>query len=238
LVALFLALVVVLLLPLGSRGALMYVFITVAVALCIVRFKMPVIFLYLSTPIVLLVLVFTLFLRAHSDADTFQQYLEIHGSDVLLGGPDYTLAEALIVGMQPDVVPRYPFETLVGMIFAVVPRSLIPWKPEGPSAVFSRVADPERWEITKSEWVITGFINLKVELGVIGAAAAMTWLAWLWARYLKRSTGQDAPRYIVRSTLCIVMALIFIRGDMYGLALFLWPTAIVFGGFRAISRIV
>ena len=235
-VAVLLLTVVLLTLPLGSRGSLFYLLIAVIVGVAMTRARLPAGMLYFAAPAVLAILVYLRFLREQV-TDSFSRYLEIRGSELLLEGADFSLAEPLIIGMRSGVVPRYPFETLVGSIFAVVPRGIIPWKPEGPSAVFTGLADPMRWALTKSEWLITGFVNLNAELGMVGAAVAMVVLAAIWARSLAR-TFSSTPNAIAGASFLAIVAYIFVRGDLYNVALFIWPSLFVYLGFRLAKKVL
>ena len=225
-----------LLLPLGSRGALLYVLIALMTAAAVNGRKIRAIWMYLGSPVVALILVLLRYFREGSSASFgFGQYLDVNSQELLFGNMDFSTAEPIVLSANYDMIQRQPWDSLLAMLVAPLPRSMVPWKPEGASAAYSAAADPQRWVWTQSEFVITGFANLKVELGIAGAIFSVFVLSALWAGRLRRASQSGPHRYALTAVLLTLSAYIFIRGDLYNLALFLWPVAIVLTGRRFIA---
>lgn len=213
---------IVVMLPTGSRVTLLYLALAAATALA-PRLRLPALAAYAAAPLVVLLLLYLRFLRSGATTG-FATFVEAQGQRLVFAGPDLTFAEALIL-LDPAAVPRWPGESLLAMAVAPLPRALIPWKPEGASTVMTRLADPQRWDATKSEWLTTGFVNLIVEVGPVLAPILMTALAYVWARALMRVSAAPWPAIALRSTILSVTAVQFLRTDLYNLSLFLWAMA-------------
>jgi hypothetical protein len=214
------------LLPIGSRSAIADVVLIAIVVFSVNRGKISVPLVYITSPLLFALIVLGRYLREQSPYP-FDRYLELQGSQLLFGSADFSQAEAIVLGLEPGTLPRYPFETLVGMLLAPIPRAVLPWKPDGPSAVFTSIADPVKWALSKSEWVVTGFVNLHADFGTVGACVAMATLTWAWARALILAASRGESQMAATACFMSILAYVFIRGDLYNVALFLWPTLAV-----------
>jgi hypothetical protein len=89
----------------------------------------------------------------------------------------------------------------------------------------TRLADPQRWAATKSEWLTTGFVNLQMEFGPVLAPILMAMLAYAWARALTRVVTASWETVALRAGILSIIAVQFLRTDLYNLSLFLWSMA-------------
>jgi hypothetical protein len=231
---LFLALV-------GGRSKLLYPVIAAAYWFCRSR-RLSVLWVYLLTPILIVLLVYYTYVARQSQLyASFQQYLDASGGmfGALFDEPSISMAEAITLNVNNPILHRAPWDSIVGMLMLPVPRSLVPWKPLGVSTDFSMAADYTRWTLVKSEWTVTGFINLYYEIGYIGALVGCGALAFFWTRQLIRSASSSRGTAFA-GPIAIIIAYQFIRGDLYIVSQFLWPTGIVmliYLGLKGIVRL-
>jgi hypothetical protein len=214
---------IVVMLPTGSRVTLLFIGLAAATALA-PRLRVQAAFAYLVAPVVVTVLLYLRYLRGGAGFSSFAAFIEAQGGRLLFAGPDLTFAEALVM-LDEAAVPRWPGETFLAMLLTPVPRAVLPWKPEGPSMEMTRLADPQRWAATKSEWLTTGFMNLLVEFGPVLAPLLIAILAYAWARALTRVVTASWETVALRASILSIVAVQFLRTDLYNLSLFLWSMA-------------
>ncbi len=212
----------------GGRSKLLYPAVAVMYWFCR-RHKLSVIWVYLATPVLIFVLVFYTYIsRMTATFGSFQQYLDASGGmfGALFDEPSISMAEAITINVNYPILDRTPWESLLGAFMLPIPRAWVPWKPLGVSTEFSMVTDYTRWNLVKSEWTVTGFVNLFYDVGYIGAIIGCGMIAFLWTRILVRSAGGRRGTAFV-GPIAIICAYQFVRGDLYIVSQFLWPTAIV-----------
>ena len=222
--------VMMLLFPLGGRGALVVVVITLGFWFAASGFRVHWLAVYLAAPFIgFALLVLRYYGRETDRFASLESFVNESGGalNVFFNTTEISLAESLTVNLTNAIVERSPFDTILGAAFAFVPRAIIPWKPFGASAEFTMTADLARWELVKSEWTVTGFVNLYYDFGYLGAVALTGVLAYLWARLFCRSAAKGGQSLLFWGPVGINMVYIFFRGDLYNLALFLWPLAVV-----------
>jgi hypothetical protein len=218
----------VILLPIGSRSALLYIGLCLFVLFNIKITRLPALLLYLLSPLVVVVLIVLRYFRAYSGSGSFSEFLEVYEGRLLFGGADFQFAEPITFLVNNDTLPRYPFESIVAGFLAYVPRSLAPFKPEGPSAVFSMLADPERWQLVQSEWIIGGLANLYVENGPFFGPLLVLAVSFIWTRAFRMAAHSGSDKALsCAATLCAITGFLFLRTDIYNLSFFLWPVVLV-----------
>lgn len=228
---------IALLLPLGSRSAILYIVLAIFTAYSVSSRRIGVWALYAAAPIVAMVLFILRYYREYSMFGTFDEFLTLKGSQMMFGGADFQFAEPLVIAANYQMVDRYPFESALGMLMAYVPRSVAPFKPEGASTVYSMTSDPLRWSLFQSEWVIGGLANLKVEFGVVGAAVVLMALAYFWSSALNKAATRGAYSLAVASSFATVICFLFLRTDLYNLSFFLWPTILITVAISMVRRV-
>lgn len=144
----------------------------------------------------------------------------------LFRSPEISVAEATALWLETRPVPRGPLESMLGGLLALVPRELLPWKPQGLSAALTEAADPLRWRLVRSEWTVSGPGNALYEMGPAGAllfhAGLMAGLGAL-ARALAAGRGGG----LLAALAVAVPAFGYLRGDIHNLGLRLSALALV-----------
>ncbi|WEK45863.1 MAG: hypothetical protein P0Y56_12615 [Candidatus Andeanibacterium colombiense] len=224
----------------GGRSKLLYPIVGVAYWFCRSR-RLPVIWVYLALPAMLLVIVaFGYYTRYSGLYSSLGEYLDASGGmfGALFEESSISMAEAITYNVNNPIIMRSPWESVVGMFLLPIPRSVIDWKPFGVSTDFSMAMDYVRFMLVKSEWTVTGYIDLFYSFGFIGGIAACSAFAYLWTRALLHyATGPFGTAFI--GPVCIVSAYVFVRGDLYIVSQFLWPCGVVllfFGGLRFLVK--
>jgi hypothetical protein len=119
------------------------------------------------------------------------------------------------------------FDSFVGMLMFPLPRSYFTSKPLGASAYFTQELAPLRWLDTKSEITITGYGDLFLSFGLGGTLVCVFALAFVWQRGCLWAVNGPSSRAVVWVPFLIFWDFLFIRTDLYNLASFVWPFAIV-----------
>jgi len=223
----------------GGRSKLIYLLVGLAYWWCQYR-RISVIWVYLGLPILLFAIVaFGYYSRYSSAFMSFDEYLNDSGGmfGALFEESSISMAEAITFNLNNAVLSRSPWESIVGMFMLPIPRSVIDWKPFGMSTDFSMVMDYTRFMLVKSEWTVTGFVDLYYSFGFVGGILACGLLAYLWGRALVRSSFGPSGTALAGPVL-IVSAYIFVRGDLYIVSQFLWPCGLVLLSFRALAFLV
>ena len=212
----------------GGRSKLLYPLIALAYWVC-QRIRIPAIVIYIGAPVLLASLtLFTFISRENGSVAEFPKYLEQSGgiTGPLFDGASISMAEIISINIARPVLDRQPWESILGGIMLPIPRSIVPMKPLGASTEFSMTIDLDRWELVKSEWTITGFINLFYDYGYIGALIACFVIAVIWTLALKQAFQSRLGTTLV-GPICCLVAYQFIRGDLYIVSQFLWPLLFV-----------
>lgn len=225
-----------LLIPLGSRGLLVYILLGLSYWWAMER-PLPLPILYAAAPVLGVgAVVYRFFARDAYSFPTLGAFLDAKGGffGVLFRTPDISFAEAITVAVNYVRMDRAPWDSLVGALAAPFPRAIFPWKPAGASAQFTAESTPEYWALIKSEKTVTGFSNLLFDFGYVGAiifafSLGMAWCSYVRSRNIGHGSAFSGPVGIV----CIY---IFCRGDIYNLALFAWPTLMAGALFAVLSR--
>ena len=212
----------------GGRSKLLYPLIAFAYWICL-RVRWSALLIYIGAPILLLALsLFTFVSLQGGDLLSFPKFLQESGglTGSLFDEASISMAEVISINVARPIVHRQPWESLVGGVMLPIPRSAVPFKPEGASTQFTEMADPERWEAVKSEWTVTGFINLLFDFRTPGALGMCAVLGALWAWMLQLAFRSRVGTRLV-GPICCLVAYQFIRGDLYIVAQFLWPVLVV-----------
>lgn len=225
-----------LLIPLGSRGLLVYILLGLSYWWAMER-PLPLPLLYAAAPILGIgAVVYRFFARDAYSFPTLSAFLDAKGGffGVLFRTPDISFAEAITVAVNYVRMNRAPWDSLLGAVAAPFPRAIFPWKPAGASAQFTAESTPEYWALIKSEKTVTGFSNLLFDFGYVGALVSAFVLGLAWCSYVRsRNIGYGSAFVGPVGIVCIY---IFCRGDIYNLALFVWPTLLAGVLFTLLSR--
>ncbi len=131
-------------------------------------------------PVVGLFLLFSRFLFRETSYNSFGEFVDANDGmwNLLFGGAEISFAKMFAaVYTFSDELPRLsPLHGVLSGLVAPIPRALITSKPYGASALFTEYTSPIRWDLTKSETLISGYSELYWELGAIGACVAMDML--------------------------------------------------------------
>jgi hypothetical protein len=176
--------------------------------------------------------------RENDFSGSFSQYLGEHGGllSLFFSGEEIGFAKTFtaVYSFAPDL-QVFPAHSLFALLLAPIPRSIIPWKPFGSSAVFTSYFSPERWELTKSETLITGFGDTVWQFGTIGAMIAMILLGFIWISICIFLINGPKNRMIELLPTALWCGYGFMRGDLFNIGLLLWPALFVIIFHRVLS---
>ena len=176
--------------------------------------------------------------RENDFSGSFSQYLDEHGGllGLFFASEEIPFAKSFtaVYRFAPDQ-QLFPAQSVFALLLAPIPRSIIPWKPFGASATFTSYFSPERWELTKSETVITGFGDAVWNFGIIGAIIALILLGFVWMSTCISLINGPRNRMIEFLPLALWCGYAFMRGDLFNVSLLLWPTLFLIIFHRALS---
>jgi hypothetical protein len=176
--------------------------------------------------------------RENDFSGSFSQYLDEHGGllSLFFSGEEIGFAKTFtaVYSFAPDL-QMFPAHSLFALLLAPIPRSIIPWKPFGSSATFTSYFSPERWELTKSETLITGFGDTVWQFGTIGATIAMVLLGFVWMSTCISLINGPKNRMIELLPIALWCGYSFMRGDLFNIGLLLWPVLFLIIFHRSLS---
>jgi hypothetical protein len=219
----------------GGRLTLLMIVIACAFKLAQTR-RLPLYYLYAAIPAVgFFLIAYAYFVRNYENYANLGAFLTTYGgiSGSLFGTLDISIAEAISINLSEPIINRKPYSFLIGGLISLIPRAWIPWKLYGASAEFTMTTDFNRWLLVKSEWTITGFVNLYYDFGYVGAIILSIFLAYFWTKLLV-SSSRNPTSMAFGGVFCIHAMTVFIRADLYNLGLLLWSYLIVLGIYFAI----
>lgn len=229
---------VLLLLPIGSRGSI--AMLTVGLLFWASRhWRIPVAALYVFSPVVAIGLTYYRWATRESAVyNTFGQFLDAHDglAGALFNTPDISMAEAITINVNQDLVHRMPWDSILGVLLIPVPRSIAPFKPFGASTEFTQQSDLARWLTVKAEWTVTGFVNLLMDFGYVIALFATFGLAYWWSITMARRASSQRSISFAAPVLIYFMY-VFYRGDIYNLGTAMWPAGLVVIAHTVATRI-
>src|SRR5690606_1625068 len=79
----------VILLPIGSRSALLYIALSLFIVFNIKIAKLPALSLYVLSPLLVLFLIVLRYFRAYSETGSFSEFLQVYEGRLLFGGADF-----------------------------------------------------------------------------------------------------------------------------------------------------
>lgn len=163
--------------------------------------------------------------------DSFTAMLQAHGGvlQMLFATPEIALADTLTVLVSAgERFARVPFESVAAFVLFPIPRALIPFKPFGASTEFTSLADPERWQTFGSEITVTGYGDLFMQFGALGAAPFMVLAALIWGTAVVRVANARNPAIrLLWLPYLVWWAYVFVRTDLYIMAFSVWPLLLV-----------
>lgn len=236
----FYAFLLLLGLPLvGSRSLMLYV-LAGLVFWSAFRFPLKLSYIYISAPIIgILSVTYRYYSRDIYYFSSLGAFLDRNGGffGSLFRTDDIAIAEIITIGVNNRIVEREWFESLLGMLLVPVPRAILPWKPLGASADFTSYTDESYFDLTGSSKTVSGFVDIYLSsnffvapilMGVIGALWGMFWV----------STDRSQRTAAFVGPVLVVCAYLFIRSDLYNLALFMWPLFVVIGLKKVLSSFI
>ena len=137
-----------------------------------------------------------------------------------------------------DEIPIYPFEGFLAMLAAPIPRALFAMKPYGTSAIFTELYSPERWDLTKSESTISGYGDLYLQFGCVGATIVAFLLGYAFFRICIRLLNNSPTATITWIPIALGAMYTFFRADVFNVGLVLWPTFFVHVTHRALAFMI
>jgi hypothetical protein len=138
------------------------------------------------------------------------------------------MAEVIVtIDLWQDKLTRFPFESFLAALMYPLPRSIFTFKPLGSGGTFTEVLSPTRWECCRSEIVTTGYGDLLMQFGSVGALLIFSLLTYFWCKSVVNVINM--PRNTVVSVLPFLLwwAYMFIRSDIFNVAGSIWTFLLV-----------
>lgn len=191
------------------------------------------------TPILALFLAISRYIFREQTASSFSSFLAEQGGllNLFFGGEEISFGKMFsILYLKRGDLSIPPFQSLAAFLVAPLPRSFFPWKPFGLSALFTEFYSPERWELTKSESLITGFGDLLWQFGPIGGCVVAALLSFMWCKLCILAIHS---KYTVIWLPILLWSLYsFLRGDLFNVGLLFWPACFLFCVHLALAHLI
>lgn len=226
--------------PIGSRSIVLNIIIAVIFAMVVRGFRFPILALYILTPVIGILISGMRYIREFDYHQSFSAMLDYYGGiwGGLFNTAEVSMAEVITVIRLFNPVDRGVLDSLIGMLVAPMPRAIIPWKPWAAGTEFTRTADIEYWELVKSDMAVTGFGDLAMSYDLYGVVLIIFIMFYWWAKIIIRAAIHSQASLAMWGPVCIIMSYLFVRGDLFIVAFFIWPLSSVFISHRALSRLI
>lgn len=143
--------------------------------------------------------------------------------NVFFGTAEISNAEVLTTVLHGEaLLHRPPSDLVLGSLLAPVPRAIVKNKPWGGSAHATAVLSPQRWRLTRSEVLVTGYGDLIMHFGIAGGACVLGMMAFGWTLAIRAVCSRDGQFHVFYFTLLLWGFYIFMRGDLYNLSRYVW----------------
>jgi hypothetical protein len=222
----------------GARLPALMIGFILAVAYASYR-RLPAVLMAFALPASGWFLAYTRYLfREGGKYPSFADFLDAHGGIVSLFFSSEELSFAKVFTVAYDLAPswpRAPFESFVALILLPIPRSQLGFKPFGASAMLTQHVSPLRWDLTKSESLITGYGDLYWQFGTLGAAVVVALMAYLWLWTCLKVIHSSRAVMLFWLPILIWVSYIFVRADVFNMGLLLWPAAVTALLHRTVS---
>jgi hypothetical protein len=230
---------VILVAPVGSRSIVLNIAIALVFAMVMKGVRFPVLALYLLAPAIGVLISAMRYIRELDYHQSFSAMLDYYGGvwGGLFNTAEVSMAEVITVIITFKPVDRGIFDSLIGIFVAPIPRSIIPWKPWPAGTEFTRTADIEYWELVKSDMAVTGFGDLAMSFELYSVGLIIFILFYWWAKILIRAALRSRASLAMWGPICIIISYLFIRGDIFIVAFFMWPLSSVLITHRILTRI-
>ena len=230
---------VILVAPVGSRSIVLNIAIALVFAMVMKGVRFPVLALYLLAPAIGVLISAMRYIREFDYHQSFSAMLDYYGGvwGGLFNTAEVSMAEVITVIITFKPVDRGIFDSLIGIFVAPIPRSIIPWKPWPAGTEFTRTADIEYWELVKSDMAVTGFGDLAMSFELYSVGLIIFILFYWWAKILIRAAVHSQASLAMWGPICIIVSYLFVRGDIFIVAFFMWPLSSVLITHRILTRI-
>lgn len=152
--------------------------------------------------------------------DSLSDYISDQGGvfSIFFETVEFSQAESLYVLVNFDEFFRNWYDSILAGFLYLIPRSFVEFKPLGASSFFTEITYPEKWYLTKSEIVISGFGDTFISFGWLGLVFLFFFFILIGGLY-KHFTKSNSYYLII---ILIYLEYSFLRGDLYNLAGKLW----------------
>lgn len=130
-------------------------------------------------------------------------------NDISFAETNVALSKLAYSGMQ-----KYPGEDLVGFVIAVVPRSVLSFKPPSGAVKFTRKFDERRWRLTKSALTVGGISEIEYDYPFAGAMLVIALLGFAWAMAFLRVAASPTIVGFAWTVNLYFVLYIFLKGDL------------------------
>ncbi len=224
----------------GSRGNLLLIAIIFAVLYIRTVKIVPAYFLFLAIPFVAILLLSTrYFFRESFRYESIFDFIDDKGGvgEVFFNTAEISMAEVLVtVDIFKSDLERYPFESFIGGLMFPIPRAIAEFKPLGSGGVLTEYLSPMRWELTRSEVVTTGFGDLLMQFGFIGAVAALLLMTFFWVKAVVKIVRMGTGNLVIFLPFLMWWAYMFLRADIFNAFSSIWSFCIVLLGAKILMK--
>ena len=160
------------------------------------------------------------YLRESYRFDNLSEFIASQGSvfSTFFETVEFSQAEALYVLINFSDFFRGWYESILAGLMYLIPRSIAEFKPLGASSFFTEISYPDKWYISKSEIVVSGFGDAFLSFG---------WLGIIFLFFIFIPVGLLYKHYVRNNYYHLILILLyleysFLRGDLYNLAGKIW----------------
>lgn len=141
---------------------------------------------------------------------------------------EISMADVLVVLCNySHHISRYPFESFLSAIMYPLPRALFEWKPISADGVVTSEFSPLRWELTKSEIVITGFGDFFIQFGWLFSIFLCFVIGYIWLKIILSSIYSLGNKSILIVPFMMWWMYIFLRSGVFNMAGSVWSYLLI-----------
>ena len=220
----------------GTRGHIIFMGFVSLIFVQIRGYQIRKSILVLLIPILVLYLVADRYLKRYSgDASDIQEFVSQSEGlvQLLFFTGEISMAEVITtITMEINSLERYPFESFIGFLMIPVPRSLLPFKPFGSSAVFTDYVAPMRRFVSGSEIATTGYGDLIMQFGIISSGLVFFILCYVWCRLFISVLNKQAYYVMLFLPFLVWWPYLFLRSGVFDVGVKFWYAFILYGVYR------
>lgn len=209
----------------GSRGALLLVFLVYAYLYNATVKKISNYVYVLAIPVISVGLIyFRYYFRESWRYSSIGDFIDSNGGvfSVFFNTAEVGMAEVISILLRyGDRIQRFPFESFIAALMYPLPRSIIEFKPLGGDAAVTSIFSPDRWDLSKSEITITLFSDYYLQFGMLFSFIGLSLTAYIWMKALLYGIRMNSSGVILMPFLMWSMY-ILLRSSVFNVAGLIW----------------